>query len=75
MIATLQVFGEPMALAPLTNAISSTWAPLMKVHRDAFTINDPYAAAATSVLIAAVTLVLSFGFLRLVQHRAFGQER
>jgi multiple sugar transport system permease protein len=75
MIATLQVFIEPMALRPLTNSISSTWTPLMKVYRDAFTTDDPYAAAATSVLIAAVTLVLSFGFLRLVQNRAFGQER
>ncbi|GAB3972222.1 sugar ABC transporter permease [Plantactinospora veratri] len=75
MIATLQVFIEPMALRPLTNSISSTWTPLMKVYRDAFATDDPYAAAATSVLIAAVTLVLSFGFLRLVQNRAFGQER
>ncbi|MBF9129847.1 sugar ABC transporter permease [Plantactinospora sp. S1510] len=75
MIATLQVFVEPMALRPLTNSISSTWTPLMKVYRDAFATDDRYAAAATSVLIAAVTLVLSFGFLRLVQNRAFGQER
>ncbi|MBE1487875.1 carbohydrate ABC transporter permease [Plantactinospora soyae] len=75
MIATLQVFIEPMALEPLTNSISSTWTPLMKVYRDAFATNDRYAAAATSVLIAAITLVLSFGFLRLVQNRAFGQER
>ncbi|MFC6017367.1 carbohydrate ABC transporter permease [Plantactinospora solaniradicis] len=75
MIATLQVFSEPMALSPLTNSISSTWTPLMKVYRDAFATDDQYAAAATSVLIAAITLVLSFGFLRLVQNRAFGQER
>ncbi|GIG86586.1 carbohydrate ABC transporter permease [Plantactinospora endophytica] len=74
MIATLQVFSEPMTLAPMTNSISSTWTPLMKIYRDAFATDDRYAAAATSVLVAAITLVLSLGFLRLVQKRAFGQE-
>lgn len=74
MIATLQVFAEPMTLRPLTNTISSTWSPLMKVYRDAFTRNDIYSAAATSVVIALATFVLSFGFLRLVQRRAFSQE-
>jgi multiple sugar transport system permease protein len=74
MIATLQVFAEPTTLKPLTNTISSTWTPLMKVYRDAFINNDMYSAAATSVVIALATFVLSFGFLRLVQSRAFGQE-
>lgn len=74
MIATLQVFAEPMTLRPLTNTISTTWTPLMKVYRDAFTRGDIYSAAATSVVIAVGTFVLSFGFLRLVQNRAFGQE-
>ncbi|MFY1690778.1 carbohydrate ABC transporter permease [Plantactinospora sp. WMMB782] len=75
MIATLQVFSEPMTLAPMTNSIPSTWTPLMKVYRDAFATDDRYAAAATSVLLAALTLVLSLGFLRLVQRRAFGPEQ
>ena len=39
-----------MTLRPLTNTISSTWSPLMKVYRDAFVHNDIYAAAATSVV-------------------------
>src|SRR5690606_28577001 len=34
VIATVQVFTEPTALRPLTNTISSTWSPLMKVYRD-----------------------------------------
>ena len=46
----------------------------MKVYRDAFVRNDVYSAAATSVLIALGTFVLSFVFLRVVQRRAFGQE-
>ncbi len=74
MIATLQVFAEPTTLKPLTNTISSTWTPLMKVYRDAFTRNDIYSAAATSVIIALATILLSFGFLKLVGRRAFNQE-
>lgn len=75
IIATLQVFSEPTALAPLTNSLSSTWTPLMKIYRDAFVRNDLYSAAATSIVLAVITLVLSFGFLRLLQARAFGHER
>jgi multiple sugar transport system permease protein len=74
LIATLQVFAEPMTLRPLSNTISSTWAPLMKIYRDAFTRNDVYSAAATSVVIALATFIISFGFLKLVGSRAFGQE-
>ncbi len=74
LIATLQVFTEPLTLRSLTNSISSTWAPLMKIYRDAFATNDIYSAAAGSVLIALATLVGSFGFLRLVQRRAFEGE-
>ncbi|MFD7731626.1 carbohydrate ABC transporter permease [Kitasatospora phosalacinea] len=72
MIATLQVFAEPMTLKPLTNSMSSTWSPLMKVYRDAFVQGNVYSAAATSVVIAAATLLLSFGFLKLVNKRANG---
>jgi multiple sugar transport system permease protein len=74
-IATLQVFSEPTTLRPLTNSLSSTWTPLMKIYQDAFARDDIYSAAATSIVLAVVTLVFSFGFLRLVQARAFGQER
>ncbi|MFC5835034.1 carbohydrate ABC transporter permease [Nonomuraea insulae] len=73
IIATIQVFTEPTTLRPLTNTISSTWSPLMKVYRDAFVTGDLYSAAATSIVIAAISLVLSFGFLRVVRTRAFGE--
>jgi len=73
IIATVQVFTEPTTLRPFTNTISSTWSPLMKVYRDAFVTGDLYSAAATSIVIAAVSLVLSFGFLRVVRDRAFGE--
>jgi multiple sugar transport system permease protein len=73
-IATLQVFSEPTTLRPLTNSLPSGWTPLMKIYQDAFVRNDVYTAAAASIVIACATLVLSFGFLRLVQARAFAQE-
>ncbi|MBU2668398.1 sugar ABC transporter permease [Actinoplanes bogorensis] len=75
LVATLQVFAEPMTLRPLSNTISTTWTPLMKVYRDAFVRNDIYSAAATSVVIAAATFLISYGFLKLVGSRAFSQER
>lgn len=74
-IATLQVYSEPTTLRPLTNSVATTWTPLMKIYEDAFRRDDIYAAAATSIVLAVATLVLSFGFLRLVQARAFGNER
>jgi multiple sugar transport system permease protein len=73
-IATLQVFSEPASLRPLTNSLSTTWAPLMKTYRDAFVVGNLHLAAAGSIVLAVFMLVASFGFLRLVQARAFGQE-
>jgi multiple sugar transport system permease protein len=75
IIATLQVFAEPMTLAPLTNSLSRTWTPLMKVYQDAFGRGDIYSAAATSVLIAVVMFAISFTLLRITRSRAFGGER
>ncbi|MEU6762215.1 sugar ABC transporter permease [Streptomyces sp. NPDC046853] len=69
IIATLQVFSEPTTLKPLTNSVSTTWSPLMKVYQDAFGKGDINSAAATAVIIAVVTLVLSFGFLRAANSR------
>jgi multiple sugar transport system permease protein len=74
LIATLQVFAEPIVLRPLTNTISTTWSPLMTIYRDAFIRNDIYSASASSMVLAVATFVLSFGFLRLVQAKAFAQE-
>jgi multiple sugar transport system permease protein len=73
VIATLQVFAEPTTLAPLTNSLSRTWTPLMKVYQDAFARGDTHGAAATSVVIAAAMFVVSFGLLRLT--RRFGGLR
>ncbi|QFZ19126.1 carbohydrate ABC transporter permease [Saccharothrix syringae] len=73
VIATLQVFAEPTTLAPLTNSLSRTWTPLMKVYQDAFARGDVHSAAATSVLIGLGTGLVSFGLLRVA--RRFGGLR
>ncbi|MER8007111.1 sugar ABC transporter permease [Streptomyces sp. NPDC094149] len=69
IIATLQVFNEPTTLKPLTNSLPLTWSPLMTVYQDAFRKGDIYQAAAEAVIIAVVTLVMSFGFLRAANRR------
>ncbi|WP_327047003.1 sugar ABC transporter permease [Microbispora sp. NBC_01189] len=74
VVATIQVFTEPTTLRPLTNTISSTWSPLMKVYRDAFVTGDLHSAAATSMVIAGISLVVSLGFLRIVKNHAFGED-
>ncbi|MDX2938204.1 carbohydrate ABC transporter permease [Streptomyces ipomoeae] len=74
IIATLQVFSEPTTLKPLTNSVSTTWSPLMKVYQDAFGEGDIYSAAAGAVVIAVATLVLSFGFLRAANSRNKQEE-
>ncbi|MFD6343195.1 carbohydrate ABC transporter permease [Streptomyces roseolus] len=72
IIATLQVFNEPMTLKPLTNGIPSTWSPLMKVYNDAFTGGNIHAASATAVVLALATFALSFALLR-ISHRRTAQ--
>jgi multiple sugar transport system permease protein len=74
LIATLQVFNEPFSLTPLTNVLSSTWVPLMKVYRDAFINDDIYSAAATSVLLALGTLILSTIVLRFLNTKTIGDQ-
>jgi multiple sugar transport system permease protein len=66
-LAALQLFNEPNTLKPLSNAISYTWVPLMKIYAAAFVDSDLYQAAATSVLFALAALAVSFVAARLVQ--------
>lgn len=74
LIGTLQVYGEPTTLRPMTSAISQTWVPLMLIYRDAFTRDDLSLAAASSVALALGTLVVSVILLRLTQKRSFGES-
>ncbi|MFP3714369.1 carbohydrate ABC transporter permease [Puerhibacterium sp. TATVAM-FAB25] len=75
LIGTLQVYGEPTTLRPMTSAISQTWVPLMTIYRDAFTRDDLSLAAASSVALALGTLVVSVVLLRVTQKRSFGESR
>ncbi|NAZ85321.1 carbohydrate ABC transporter permease [Kineococcus indalonis] len=74
LIGTLQVYGEPTTLAPMTTSITQTWVPLMTIYRDAFTRDDLPLASAASVLLAVGTLAVSVVLLRVAQRRAFGSE-
>ena len=74
LIGTLQVYGEPTTLRPMTNEISQTWVPLMKIYRDAFTRDDLSLGAASSVVLALGTLLISVILLRVTQRRAFGEN-
>ncbi|SEG77313.1 carbohydrate ABC transporter membrane protein 1, CUT1 family [Actinacidiphila yanglinensis] len=69
VLAALQVFNEPNTLKPLSNAVSSTWVPLMQIYDQAFGNSDIHSAAATSVVLAAAALVLSFLTARIIQSR------
>jgi multiple sugar transport system permease protein len=76
VLASLQLFNEPNTLKPLSNAISSSWVPLMKIYTDAFVNSDIYQAAATSVVLAVAALVVSFAAARVVQSRVTqGEDR
>ncbi|MEO3799525.1 sugar ABC transporter permease [Nonomuraea sp. B1E8] len=72
LIGTLQVYGEPTTLSPMTTEISQAWVPLMQIYRDAFVRDDLPLASAASVLLAVGTLAVSVVLLKVTQRRAFG---
>lgn len=74
LIAMIQVYNEPQALSSLTTSISSSWVPMMKIYTDAFVLNNIYSAAATSVLLALLTLGISLAVLSLVRKKSFGGD-
>jgi multiple sugar transport system permease protein len=75
VLGAFQLFNEPTTLKPLTNAITSTWVPLMRVYSDAFVNNNIYggAASAFTLLVMTVALTIAGGAIatRLIQ----GQSR
>jgi len=74
LIGTLQVYGEPTTLSPMTDSITQTWVPLMKIYRDAFTRDDLPLGSASSVLLALGTVVVSLVLLKITQKRTFGEN-
>ncbi|MEV0347844.1 sugar ABC transporter permease [Nonomuraea sp. NPDC050680] len=67
LLGSLQLYGEPLMLKPLTNTISNTWAPLMSIYQDAFVLDNLHHAAAASIILAIGTAVVSIGVLLLVR--------
>ena len=69
IIGTLQLYAEPAVLQQISSNISSTYTPNMLAYAVA-SGNNYQQAAAISVLLAVITFVLSFGFMRLTTRRA-----
>ncbi|MET8868171.1 sugar ABC transporter permease [Nonomuraea sp. NPDC004580] len=72
LIGTLQVYGEPTTLKPMTTEISQGWVPLMHIYTSAFVRDDLPLASAASVILAVGTLAVSVVLLKVTQKRAFG---
>jgi multiple sugar transport system permease protein len=70
IIGTLQLFNEPQVLSAISNNISSSYTPNYYAYFTAFGNNNYYYAAAMAVVLALVTFVFSFGFLRVTQRQA-----
>lgn len=75
LIGTLQAYSEPTTLKTMSNSISNSFFPLMKVYRDAFGVDNVSGAAAMSVVLALGTLAVSVVLLRVLQRRTFEGTR
>ncbi|MCW3492584.1 carbohydrate ABC transporter permease [Microbacterium sp. SSM24] len=75
LIGTLQVFTEPQLLKPLTTAISTDFMPMMNIYNQAFRQSDFNGAAASSLILAAMTLIGSLVVLGLSRRRLTETER
>ncbi len=70
IIGTLQLFNEPQVLRVISNNIPTSFTPNLYAYYAAFANNDYYYAATLAVVLALVTCVLSFGFLRITQRQS-----
>jgi len=59
LLGALQLYGEPIVLQPMTTTITTTWAPLMTIYRNAFALDNLPAASAASVVLALGTALFS----------------
>ena len=70
IIGTLQLFNEPQVLSVISNNISTSYTPNQYAYNTAFGNNNYYYGATIAVVLALVTCVLSFGFLRVTRRQA-----
>lgn len=68
IIGTVQLYNDPAILSKVAPGISSTFTPIMVAQQQA-AANNYNLAAAQSVILALVALVLSFGFLKFTQRK------
>ncbi|MFC8127185.1 carbohydrate ABC transporter permease [Streptomyces sp. NPDC057302] len=68
IIGTAQLYNEPSILRNVAPNLSSDYTPIFAAYGAVNSGNFPYAAT-QSVILALLTLVLSFGFLKLVQRK------
>ncbi|WP_306317047.1 MULTISPECIES: carbohydrate ABC transporter permease [unclassified Streptomyces] len=74
VIATLQTYSEPMTLLSMSPSISSSFFPMMKIYQDGFGTDDLSGSAAMSVVLAAGTVIVSLGLLRMLQRRTISED-
>lgn len=72
LIGTIQLFSEPTTIEPLSNAVSTTWVPMMLVYRDTFISQNLYGGAATSIFVAVLTTVASIALFWATRRRGKG---
>lgn len=68
IIGTLQLLAEPQVFQSFSSAVTSTFTPNMTVYATASVPNSNLAAA-MSVVLALITFVLSFSFLKFTQRK------
>jgi multiple sugar transport system permease protein len=67
IIGTLQLFNEPAILKQISTSVSADFTPNLYAYNVAFANNDYHYAAAIAVVLAFVTFVFSYLFMRLVR--------
>jgi multiple sugar transport system permease protein len=70
IIGTFQLFNEPQVLSSISNNISTSFTPNLYAYYTAFANNNYYYGATIAVILALVTFVFSFGFLRITRRQS-----
>ena len=68
IIGTAQLYNDPEILHQVAPTVSSSYTPIMAAQQSA-AINNYNYAATQSIILAVLTFVLSFGFLKLTQRK------
>ncbi|MCI2957211.1 sugar ABC transporter permease [Agromyces atrinae] len=65
IIGSLQIFNEPQLFRSVSpQTVSADWVPVQMIYNQAFVANDPYYAAALSVILAVVVGIASAIFYK-----------